>query len=520
MKRIIYITVFLFTALIFSSCDDRLDISDPNNQTTATFWETEDHAIAGLNSIYTGFITDGTYMRMYPALTDGRGDDFKGDSPWGDLVNVSNFTILPTSGPVRWIWEAHYQVIFRANQVLEYVPAISMDDELKTRIIGQAYFLRGLAFFNLANTYDIIPLPTKIPESDDDYYLPTAEREEIWNQIYSDFSEAADKLPVSYNDVSGLDAGQIGRATKGAAIGMLGKAYMYRSQWSKAITEFEKIVGNAEYGYGLMDDFRDNFKPFNENNKESLFEIQFADPNQVGGTLGNYGGIPTSEWKQVCSVGHTYAMEGKGYSDFLPTNWIFEEFKKEKTVDGDYDPRLFHTIAFYEEGVSETAYETEWWNPTTNIYPTKYTHNGIAGYTDENAGVENSGINYRVLRYADILLLYAEALNEEGNTTNAYSYIQLVRDRANLPELSTAKPNMTQAEMREQIYHERALELAIESQRIHDIIRWGWFYDADKLAELKLRDNDFNTYREGHEYLPIPQEEIDANPNIKPNSAN
>ncbi len=520
MKQVTNIITLLIVTMLFSACDDKLEILDPNNQTTDSYWKSESDVIAGVNSIYTSFITDGTYMRMYPALTDGRGDDFKGDSPWGDLVNVANFTILPTSGPVRWIWEAHYQAVFRANQVFDNIDNIEFEDSnLKNRLLGQAHFLRGLAFFNLANTYDIIPIPLHAATSTEDRYA-TASRDSIWDQIYADFAEAEKLLPIDYASVSGADAGQIGRATKGAAIGMLGKAYMYRGEWSKAITQFEKIVGVADYGYGLMDDYRDNFKPFNENNKESLFEIQFADPNQVGGTIGNYGGTPTSEWKQVCSIGHTYAMEGRGYSDFLPTHWIFEEFKKELTVDGNYDPRLFHTVAFYEQGVSETAYGEKWWNPEDRIYPTKYTHNGIAGYVNENNGVENSGINYRILRYADVLLLYAEALNEVGSTSLAYTYIQQVRDRANLPDLSTAMPNMNQDAMRDQISHERALELAIESQRIHDLIRWGWFYNPDKLAELQAHDGDFLTYREGHEYLPIPQEEIDANPNIKKNSAN
>ena len=152
----------------------------------------------------------------------------------------------------------------------------------------------------------------------------------------------------------------------------------------------------------------------------------------------------------------------------------------------------------------------------SKIYPKKYTRNNLGS----RAETTESGINYRVLRYADILLMYAEVLNETGRTADAYAYIQQVRDRAHLPNLATVKPNMTQDEMRDQLAHERALEFAIESQRINDLIRWGWFYDPNKLAELKSHDNDFNTYTPGNEYLPIPQQELDANPNIKPNPAN
>jgi len=520
MKQQKYIIALL---IIFGSfgCDDKLDVINPNSETTETYWQTAEQSVAATNAIYTGFITDGSYMRMFPCLTDGRGDDFNADSPWGDLVQVANFTILPTSGPVRWIWEAHYQVVYRANQVLHYVPDIEMDENLKERVLGQAYFLRGLAFFNLAITYKVMPVNIDLPENTDDYYPETATEEVIWNQIFSDFQNAKDRLPIDYNNVTGVDQGQIGRATKGAATGMLGKAYLYRQQWQKAADEFKLLIEGPNLNiYSLVEDYRDNFKPSNENNSESLFEIQFADPNTVGGTDYNYGGEPTANWKQVCSVGHTYAMEGFGYSDFLPTQWLYQEFRKEKTVDGTYDPRMYQTIASYEPGVSELAYGAEWKNPITSIYPRKYTHDGIAGFTNENNGVENSGINYRIMRYADILLMYAEALNEENKTTEAYPYIQQVRDRANLPVLATTKPGMNQEEMRDQIAHERALELAIETIRINDIIRWGWLYDSEKLAKLKEHDPDFATWTAGHEYLPIPQEDLDSNPNLSKNPAN
>lgn len=116
--------------------------------------------------------------------------------------------------------------------------------------------------------------------------------------------------------------------------------------------------------------------------------------------------------------------------------------------------------------------------------------------------------------------MYAEVLNETNRTTQAYPFIQQVRTRAKLPDLAVVKPNMTQAQMRDQIAHERALEFAIEGQRINYIIRWGWLYDATKLAELKAHDPDFNFWTPGNEYLPIPQQELDVNKNLKPNSAN
>ncbi|SDE33628.1 Starch-binding associating with outer membrane [Mucilaginibacter pineti] len=520
MKKIKYFTIIILIASFFG-CDKKLDLQNPNAQTSTQYWKTAADATAGVVAIYNSMIQDGSYMRMYPALTDGRGDDFKGDSPWGDLDQVANFTIPTTSGPVQWVWAQHYQWVYRTNQVLTYVPDITMDEGLKKRLLGQAYFLRALAYFNLARTYKVVPLITTVPKDQKDYYPATASEDDIWNQIYDDFKKSIDMLPVTYDNVSGADQGQKGRATKGAAVGLLGKAYLYRQRWTDAAAEFKLLIDGPELNnYSLMTDFRDNFKPTNENNAESLFEVQFADPNTVGGTAGNYGGEPNANWKQVSSIGHTYAMEGFGYSDFLPTNWIYEEFKKEKTVDGKLDPRLLATIASYEPGVSELAYFGPWNNPKTNIYPRKYTHDGIPGFTNENNGIENSGINYRVLRYSDVLLMYAEALNEMDQTSAAYPYIQKVRNRANLPDLATTKPNMTKEQMRDQLGHERALEFAIEAQRINDIIRWGWLYKADKLAELKSHDPEFNSWTAGNEYLPIPQTELDVNKNLKPNPAN
>ena len=518
--KYLYIGIIL---LGLSSCDDELNLENPNSQTTDAFWLTPEQAIEGVNATYNSLLIDGYYMRMTPALTDGRGDDFTGDSPWLDLIQVANFTILPTSGPVNWMWTAYYQQIFRANQVLTRVPDIDMDEGLRQRSLGQAHFLRGLAYFNLVTNFQTAPLVTTVPENEEEYYPASASEEELWAQVISDFKMAQSMLPITFANVSCLDQGQIGRATKGAATGFLGKSYLYTEQWGLAATEFEKLILGPELNiYSLTDNYQDNFGPFTENNSESLFEVQFATPDQVGGTVKNYGGEPTSAWMQVSSIGHTYAMDGYGYSDFLPTRWIYNEYKEEETVDGGIDPRLLVSLASLEpEANSTTVYDSiPWPHAEDAIYPRKYTHDGFGFATESQGSVELSDINYRLMRYADVLLMYAEALNETGRTQDSYDYIQEVRDRANLPDLAVTKPGMSQQEMRDQIAHERALELAIEGIRIHDIIRWGWLYDSAKLSELQSHDVDFNSWTAGKEYLPIPQTELDVNPNLLPNSAN
>ena len=147
MKKIL---CYIILGLLLTGCKKQLDIQNPNSKTIDLYWKTADDAHLGVNAVYNSLIQDGTYMRMFPALTDVRGDDFTGDSPWGDLVQVGKFSIPSSSGPVQWIWATHYQMIWRANQVIINVPAIVMDEEQKKRIIGQAHFLRGLALFNLA----------------------------------------------------------------------------------------------------------------------------------------------------------------------------------------------------------------------------------------------------------------------------------------------------------------------------------------------------------------------------------
>jgi starch-binding outer membrane protein, SusD/RagB family len=522
MKKIIYLFIGCF--LLTTGCDKKLDLTNPNLLTSSDYWKTKEQAHAGCIAMYNALIVDGSYMRSFPGLTDSRGDDFTGDSPWLDLVLTGQFIIPSTSAPVFWIWREFYLVINRANQVIDNVSkydASVLSAEEKSRILGQAYFLRGLAYYNLATSFKIVPVITAPITSSNEYSTATATEEELWNRIFTDLATAETNLPISYTSVTGLDQGQKGRATKGAAAGLLGKAYLFRKDYVKAGTQFEKFFtgGSLSGVYSLMPEYRDNFRDVNENNAESLFEIQFTPGT---GTDMNWCCDPTASWKQVQTISITYAQEGAGFSDYLPTRWIYNEYKQEQTTDGKSDPRLLATIASYELADNSTqAYGKPWWNPTTSIYPRKYTNDGVGnGKPDEFSPFGESGINYRVLRYADILLMYAEVLNETNRTAQAYPFIQQVRTRARLADLATIRPGMTQVQMRDQLAHERALEFAIEGQRINDLIRWGWFYDVAKLAQLKAHDADFNTWTAGNEYLPIPQQELDVNKNLKPNPAN
>lgn len=523
MKRLM---IFFLASLVLVSCDKKLDLFNPNYPTTETFWKTAAQADAGIIAVYNALALEGTYTRSFPGLSDSRGDDVQGNSPWSDLELTGRFTIPSNSAPVEWIWRDHYLVVSRANQVLKQVPEIS-DDLFQTghknRVLGQAYFLRALAYFNLINTFQKIPLITEPQSTADKYYPETATPEAVWNQIIEDLKQAESLLPNTYAGVTGPDAGQRGRATKGAAAGLLAKAYLYTKKYAEAATQLEKFVkagGTLNGIYSLMPNYRSNFNTANENNTESLFEVQFS---AEGGTDGNWAGEPNANWRQFCAIAVTYAPPGEtwgGYSDYEPTRSLYNAYKSEQTIDGKSDPRLLASVTSFEPADNSTkVYGINWpYSSTTVMYVRKYTYDGLGLHQKES--FESGGINYRVLRYADILLMYAEVLNELNRTAEAYPYIQQVRSRANLKNLATIKPGMTQAQMRDQIAHERLLEFSIEGQRINDIIRWGWLYDANKLAQLKLNDTDFNSWVAGKEYLPIPFSELNNNKNLSPNSAN
>jgi len=505
-----YITVFLSLALVTTSCVDNEDLTqlDPNNDSVDNFWKTDEDALQGVNAAYGSLLTDGTYMRSTPLLLDARADDSRTNSPWGSMYNVGHFNSNVADASIYgWAYETYYQGIYRANQVLTNVPGIEFADAaLKDRILGQAYFLRGLYFFHAVNMFKNVPLPTELA-----VYYPQKTQEEGWAQVIADFKVAAELLPNAYTGISGLDAGQKGRATKGAALGYLGKAYLFIKDFTNARTTFKQVIDLGVYS--LVPNYRDNFTTANENNSESLFEVQFS--RDAGGVDLGWGGAPASGWGKTSARAITYAPRAFGWTDVQPTWALFNEFKEEKTKTGEDDPRLDATIFYNKPGGMQlygkdfaTFYAS---SPAdlNDLFCRKY-QNSDGQFADEYDW--RSGINERLLRYADVLLMYAECLNETGDTPGAYTYIQMVRDRVNLPDLQTAKPGMSQAQMREQIGHERFLEFPLEGHRFDDIRRWGWLQDPAKLAWLKARDAEFNSFTAGREYFPIPQLEMDNNP--------
>jgi hypothetical protein len=521
MKKIF---ILLSTVGLVLACNDRLqqDSINPNLPTSATFFKTEADALASVNAVYTGLIVDGFFNRMGAVMADGRSDELSSRSPWDVLSTVAAFVMPSTSAGAPIIWADSYNLINRANQTIEGVGAMTnIDTNLKNRILGQAYFLRAFAHFHVSLFYKDVPIMTKVPVTHDDFFPKTSKQADVWAQVIADLTQAKTLLPLDYASVTGIDQGQMDRITLGAAQSLLGKVYLYQGNWAAAEAEFDAVITSNKYS--LATNYTDNFTEnpgIEAANPEAIFSVEFT--NDQSPTL-NWGGVPDASWRQFSAIAPTYGAKNFGFCDFYPTQWLYNEMKLEKTISGGSDPRLFATIVSNEPADGHTTvYGVPWasvgYGPN-DIWVKKFTRCD-QGVTNETANF-NSGINYLVIRYADVLLMDAEAKNElGGKQATVASLLKKVRDRATLPDKTAAFIAMTQAQMRDQIAHERVTELGIEGKRINDIIRWGWLSDPTKIAQLKANDFEWNNWSPGHEYLPIPQTELDQNPNLSKNSAN
>lgn len=506
-----YMPVALVALALSTGCSKKLDQANPNQQTSATFWKTSGDAIKGVNAAYGSLLIDGTYMRFTPAMLDIRGDDVKSNSPWTAFSNIGKFS-LGTADPAGygWAFGAYYEGVSRSNQVLENVPNIDMDANLKARLIGEARFLRGLYFFHLVNFFGKVALPTEATAGN--LYVPQSTEEQGWKQVISDFTAAAAALPATY---SGND---IGRATKGAALAYLGKTYLFRKNYDSAAIALKAVIDLNVYH--LVPDYRANFLDGigYENNKESVFEVQFS--RNAGGVDLGWGGIPTSGWGKTSARAITFAPQSFGWRDVQPTRSVFDEFQQELTIDGKTDPRLDATLFYNKPGdmpMYKTTFQTRYGaDPAAlnDLYCAKYEN-----YSGDRADEFDwrSGINERIMRYADVLLMYAECLNEKNDRAGAASYVQMIRTRANLPDRTAEFAALSHDAFLDQLAHERLLEFCLEGKRFDDIRRWGWLQNPSKLALLKQRDPEFNSYQPGREYYPIPQAEIDNNPGFVQN---
>lgn len=506
-QHILHITVLVaFTLLVPSCSNDLLDVENPNTITEDQFWKTQSDAEKGVNAIYSMFYQNGGFNRWIYFRLDLTSDEGFSRSPWLELGDWTRFQYINYNfweGNVN-TWRDVYKAIFRANQVLAYVPDIPFEDERwKSILLAQASFLRGLYYYYAAILWENVPLVLEPSKPDD---LPQQNTlQEVWAQVEKDLIAAAAVLPAKW------DGPYLGRATKGAAQAMLAKTYMQQHKWTEAKTALDYfITGEGKTYYDLVPAFRDNFRGNLENNIESVFEIQFSDANKTA-----EGDGPNSNMGSNRS--QFFAPRGIGWSDGQARNWIIAEFKKERNKDGNLDERLRYTL-FYkdlEADFGDKVYGRNWQWDADEAWFRKYQRD----YYRNNEDYFNE-INFRMIRFADILLMYAEVLNELGQTAAAYQYVDRVRTRANMRPLATAYPAIGSDKnaFRERLKIERELELCGESVRWADLKRWDDLTSAAGVAKVAARDPDFNNFTVGkHGRLPLPQIEVENNTNLEQN---
>lgn len=358
-----------------------------------------------------------------------------------------------------------------------------MENTLKNRILGEAHFLRAHYYFILVRLFGNVPLITEPVTAEDDLRPSRTSKEKVYDLIINDLKDAVSVLPASY---TGAD---IGRATKGAAAGMLAKVYLTLGKYSDAVSYCQQVTA---LNYQLNANYADNFNPATENSKESLFEVQY------------YGKTSYSFWSNENQASWSSTFMGPRNADFVgggygwnqPTSEFVSKYEagdKRKDVTLLYDGCPSFDGKTYQSSYSITGY-----NVRKHLVP-----KSISPDYDTNP------LNWPVLRYADVLLMEAEALCELNYLSEAIVPLNKVRQRAGLSNVAVT----TQADLRNKIRKERRLELAFEGIWWFDIVR----YDNGQYAQQYFQSIDKTNFAPKHLLLPIPQKEIDANPNLAQN---
>jgi hypothetical protein len=487
MKYLTYL-LLSFTLIVVMACgEDFVTKEFKNGVADENFFQDAKDAEQALTAVYDIVGQKGYYRDAIFPLGESSSDNIDektGDNgDWGfHYKAISDYRWVPDNPFFKARWYDSYKGIFRANILLEKILDIEMDENLKKQYIAEAKFLRGLFYFTLTISYGDVPLLTGVLTRDEYNSLPRTDQLLIYAQIEQDLTEAADVLPIA-NDVS-----QVGRATKGSALGLLSRVYLYEKKWQDCVSRSEEVIRLSRYD--LVENYGSMFTGQNENSVESLFEMQ-----SVGAPLGFWDA--NSE--------HLYSIMWSpmiGWANwFTPSEAIIHSFEEgdirrkaslllvgaNDSIDLNGDGRLDPFPA--PELGSNTVY---------------FTNSNVRKFLPEGKPMNNENnfdINFPIIRYAEILLNYAEALNELNRPADALVPLNKVRARAKLPVINTTNQN----DLREIIYHERRIELVFEGHRFFDLKR-------QNRAEVVLGPLGFQSGV--HEYFPVPQEELDLNPNL------
>ncbi|WP_185967785.1 RagB/SusD family nutrient uptake outer membrane protein [Formosa sediminum] len=484
--------MFFICIVALISCSDDLE-EELKGQLSETSISTESDAVALIDGIYNGFLAGGWDYYASGVLaraTDGITDVF--------VLNDSNYRNLETydwtdEDIVADLWASIYTVIDRANWAVYLIEGIDdsvFSDTSKEELIAEAKFLRGLAYYDLTGLFGAVPLKLE-PTRSDEVGLARTDLEIVYAQIESDFEYATTYLPGRSNTP--------GKASKGAAYGLLAKTQLRQLKWTEAGENIDKLIALGEYNLFTEDNFLKLFYESNVLDDEFIFSIM---------SLG--------ESYSTASNHHLKFFTPWGYDTGWATVGLPENIYNTIEPEDERNEVYFDEYPYLYGGAIKSAMDDFGFaiNRKFGSYNRDVTAPGTGYVAYQNYGI--SKMSVPVLRYADVLLLKAEIENElNGPTTAAYEAINQVRNRSGLANLSEG---LTQEDFRTAVLAERAIELAGEGQRKDDLIRQGVFVST--LNQYAQSQGYPLTVTEDHKLMPIPRTELDLNPNMEPNPSN
>jgi len=498
--------------IIFSSCVN-LEQINPNQPTEDSFWKTKDDFYSGLIGAYdylqSGEMYAGQIQQTFNLLSD---EGFTGEL--GETLNLATFTSDLDNEFHESLWYNFYILIARSYEVIERGNNSTLTGI--DGIIAEAKFLVAFSYYHLINVYgNGVAYVDRIQGAND--RPRKAESDDIWVLIETLLNEAIPTLPTSY------PSSEFGRVTRGAAQSLLAKAYLQQRNYIGAEQILKSIVESGLYE--LNEDYESNFtEELTTGNKEVIFQVNFL----------QNGPQEESDNAWYFRINTPGPSNIGIWADQLASEFAIRSYLVEADKDGNLDPRM--NVSLFTEYTNQTLYGQTWawWITNTTEIVTgasfyKFNEND-AVYNEINNGSgyvqwKNGGRDMILIRYSDILLLLAEALNENGNTSEAHSYVNIVRNRSNMNDLEiTAGRELNQEEFRQQIKHERLVELCGEYLRFFDLKRWGE-YGPQVAADFVIpatsttikRDSIFENFRVNKDELfPIPLDELDINPNLLP----
>jgi len=520
-NSLIYSSILIFLIPFAGCVDDYLDISPEDKITSAIFPENEDDIKLLLNGVYAQLRENSIYdqgLFGFGVLDGATPNAFN----WGEgpIDKIGNGTLSSDAGGiVTFRWTRCYSIISRANYLLESIEKVELSDDVEAIYVGEAHFLRGLAYSVLAESYGGVPIITTAISTEEARTLSRASLEETWSQAISDYDVAIEKLSA--------DAPEVGRATRGAALGMEMRAYLYRNEYDKVLEVVDQI--DALGKYSLFPSYEGLFQLANENNQEVLFDIQYMrGENSQGSLHDQYCGTGTGSWTR----GSRYVPTGdlvNAYEriDGSEGKYFDSEIDLDHPYEG-WDPRLQFTV------VVPGSYFLGYRFPNYLYSGGAFNHPGnrLKHLSSRKYRIEpesdlppsgQSDLNDIILRYADVILSKAEAIIEtDGSVDEAVALINRIRTEREDVKMTALPMGLSREVAREKLRHERRIEFALEGLYWADIKRWNLGKD---IYPVEVKDHNGNTietkfpngYLEYYNLLPIPDNEISLNENLEQN---